>query len=181
VGRLVKSDAHGILDQLEERSLLIKQHLRDAELELSHKRAYAEELEDEQESLREHVERLERRAAALDEDVELALGTGRDELARFALRKLLPVREAARAARARIAELGARRDRHGEVLARQEREFEELALQVDARLAEARERQSAPPPPRRQVADEEIEIELLRRSRSKRASADVAAGTGEGL
>ena len=31
--RMVRADAHGIMDQLEERSLLLKQHLREAELE----------------------------------------------------------------------------------------------------------------------------------------------------
>ena len=48
IGRLVRSDAHGILDQLEERSLLLKQHLRDAEIALDHKRARIDVLEDEQ-------------------------------------------------------------------------------------------------------------------------------------
>ena len=33
---LVKADAHGVMDQLEERSLLVKQHLREAELELTY-------------------------------------------------------------------------------------------------------------------------------------------------
>lgn len=170
VGRLVRSDAHGILEQLEERSLLMKQHLRDAELELNQKRACAEELEEEQRRLRERVERLDRRAQSLDGDVELALAKGREELARFALRKLLPVKDAGREARARIAELGARRDRLGERLGQQEAEFEELKLRVEARLAEVREKESAAPAPAPRVADEEIEIELLRRMREGGAS-----------
>jgi phage shock protein A len=169
-GRLIRSDAHGILDQLEERTLLMKQHLRDAELELAHKRACVEELEEEQRTLREQVERLNVRVQSLDEDVELALKSDRDELARFALRKLLPVKEASREARARIAELAARRDRLTERLTQQELEFEELKLRVEARLAEARDKQSAQPAPSRQVADEEIEIELLRRSRAQQAA-----------
>ena len=36
---LVKADAHGVIDHLEEKSLLLKQHLREAELELDRKRA----------------------------------------------------------------------------------------------------------------------------------------------
>ena len=58
VSRLVKSDAHGIIDQLEERDLLLKQHLRDAEIEVADKRARAEGLEDEQRRLREEADRL---------------------------------------------------------------------------------------------------------------------------
>ena len=41
MGLLMRADAHGVMDQLEERSLLLKQHLREAELELDHKRARA--------------------------------------------------------------------------------------------------------------------------------------------
>jgi len=177
VGRLVRSDAHGILDQLEERSLLMKQHLRDAEIDLERKRASAEELEEEQRRLRERVERLDARIESLDEDVELALERGRDDLARFALRKLLPVKEACREARARISELGARRDRLAERLDQQEQEFTLLRARVEARLAEEREKQKTAPPPARHVADEEIEIELLRRS-AARASAEGALGEG---
>lgn len=175
VGRLIRSDAHGIIDQLEERTLLMKQHLRDAELELTHKRACVDELEEEQRRLREQLERLDVRANALDEDVELALEGEREELARFALRKLLPVKEAVRDARGRIAELGSRRDRLGERLAEQELEFEELKLRVDARIAEARDKRNAAPSPSREVADEEIDIELLRRSRTQRAAAGEAS------
>jgi phage shock protein A len=173
-GRLIRSDAHGILDQLEEHSLLMKQHLRDAELELNRKRASVEELEDEQRRLREQVERLNVRAQSLDEDVELALGSSREELARFALRKLLPIKEAGREARARISELGARRDRLAECLSEQEAEFEELKVRVEVRLAEARDERGAAPSDARQVADEEIEIELLRRTRVQHAMAGDA-------
>ena len=77
VTRLVKSDAHGIIDQLEERSLLLKQHLRDAEIELGRKRTQAEALEEEERRSREEAERLGANEAALDEDVELAPAGGR--------------------------------------------------------------------------------------------------------
>ena len=94
VTRLVKSDAHGIIDRLEERSLLLKQHLRDAEIELGRKRTQAEALEEEERRLREEAARLDAKEAALDEDVELALAGGKEELARFAVARLLPAREA---------------------------------------------------------------------------------------
>lgn len=164
VARLVKSDAHGILDQLEERSLLLKQHLRDAELELRHKRAQVEALAEQQRQLREEADRLDARVASLDEDVELALAGEKDELARFAIRRLLPVREANRGVKAKIAEVAASRDRVAERLAEQEAEFEELERRVQTRLAEERHERQAPPPPERSVADEEVELELLRRS-----------------
>jgi phage shock protein A len=42
MGLMIRADAHGVMDQLEERSLLLKQHLREAELELDRKRARLE-------------------------------------------------------------------------------------------------------------------------------------------
>jgi phage shock protein A len=153
---LVKADAHGVLEQLEERSLLAKQHLREAELELGRKRARSEALEEESRRLAEEAERLEAETAALDRDVALALAGGEEELARFALRRLLPKRRAAE-----IVELRTR------VLARlesQEREFEDLQRRVRARLAALRDEDSARALiAETPVAEEEVEIELLRR------------------
>ena len=91
---LVKADAHGVLEQLEERSLLAKQHLREAELELNRKRARSEALEEESRRLAEEAERIEGEVVALDADVELALAGGKAELARFSVRRLLPRRRA---------------------------------------------------------------------------------------
>ena len=161
---LVKADAHGVLEQLEERSLLAKQHLREAELELVHKRASALALEDEARRLAEEADRLERECTELDADVELALANDEQELARYSVRRLLPRQRAARELRGRIAEIGERRQRLGELLASQEREYEELQRQVRARLAAAREEEKGAAWCGPQVAaDEEVEIELLRR------------------
>jgi phage shock protein A len=163
VSRLVKSDAHGIIDQLEERNLLLKQHLRDAEIEVADKRARAEALEDEQRRLREEADRLTAQESALDEDVELALAGGKDELARFAVAKLLPVREANRNLKARIVEVAASRDRLAERLEIQEQELGDLKIRVQASLAETREERAFVPEPERLVSQEEVELELLRR------------------
>jgi phage shock protein A len=166
VGRLVRSDAHGILDHLEERSLLLKQHLRDAEIEVHRKRSEALALEDEQRRLREQAERLEAKAKALDEDVELALAGDKLELARFAIARLLPIREAHRGLAERIAEVAASRDRLAERLDAQESELEALSARVRARLSELQREETTAPPLERPVADEEIELELLRRGRA---------------
>ena len=161
---LVKADAHGVLEQLEERTLLAKQHLREAELELVHKRARAEALEDEARRLEEEAVRLERECSALDGDVELALANGEQELARFSVRRLLPRQRAALELRRRIAEIVERRQRLVLKLTAQEREYEELERQVRARLdAARREEKGAVWCGPEAAADEEVEIELLRR------------------
>lgn len=166
---LVKADAHGVLEQLEERSLLAKQHLREAELELNRKRARAEALEEQLRRIADEVERLERELAALDEDVELALAGGKDELARFALRRLLPKRRSLTSLQQRSQELGEERARLTAKLVEQEHELEELERQVRARLAAEAQPMREGAPPEAPPADEEVELELLRRARARGA------------
>jgi phage shock protein A len=161
---LIRADAHGVLEQLEERSLLAKQHLREAELELTRKRARAEALEEESRRLREEAERLDREIASLDEDVELALEGGKDELARFSVRRLLPKRRAVAELRERAVEIDEQRRQLVTRLESQEVELEELRGRVRVRLAAERAdetgrlREAELP-----AADEEVELELLRR------------------
>lgn len=161
---LVRADAHGVLEQLEERTLLARQHLRDAELELARKRARLEALADEARRGEEELRRLEAEMAALDADVELALGGDKQELARFSVRRLLPKRRAAEALRRRRAEIDDEQARLAAKLAAQETSLEELRRRVRAQLAESRAADSSrvlvvelP------AADEEVELELLRR------------------
>jgi phage shock protein A len=164
LGTLLKADAHGVLEQLEERTLLAKQHLRDAELELARKRARIESLAEEARRGEEELVRLDAEMQALDADVTLALGGGKEELARYALRRLLPKRRAAEALRRRRVEIDDEQQRLAARLAEQEAQLEELRRRVRASVAAA---QAADAPRALAVelpaADEEIEIELLRR------------------
>ena len=152
---LAKADAHGVLDALEERSLVVRQHLREAELALQRKRNRLEGRIREEERLADALARGDAELAKLDDDVALALSGGRDDLARFALKRLLPLR----------------RERGGE---REERArlAEQLAAHLRAQLLEralVRARLAAPGACAGDLAgphgvdEEEVEIELLRR------------------
>lgn len=162
IGRIVRADAHGMMDQLEERSLLLKQHLREAELEVAQKRAKLDAIDGECRRNSEDGQRLEVQVAALDEDVELAMNGDDAELVRFAVRRLLPKREALHALFARTAQLDKRRTRLQAQLETQEAQLAELRPRVRAALA----RPDAEPielAGESVVTDEEIDLELLRR------------------
>jgi phage shock protein A len=176
LNRLVRSDVHGMLEQLEERSLLLKQHLREAEMELARKRAEAEALEEEERRLGEELARSEEAVRALDEDVELALAEGQDDLARFAVRRLLPRRKAADELKRRTAEVADARQRLGERLEQQTRELEELRERVRLRLAAAREERERRTPEVSEVgvANEEVDLELLRRRSAGHAGEGIS-------
>ena len=114
VSRLVAADAHGLVESLEDRTLLIKQHLREAELALQHKRAREDALADEERRLEEDQRRLERALEAAEADAALALSEGRDDLARFAIRQLLPRQRDRQALADRAAEIAEERARLAE-------------------------------------------------------------------
>ena len=84
------------------------------------------------------------------------------------MRKLLPRRRERDALRGRIAEVADARGRLDERVAAQQDELDDLRARVRARLAVAEnERGGAPFEPA--VADEEVELELLRRARPEEA------------
>jgi phage shock protein A len=162
IGRMVRADAHGMMDQLEERSLVLRQHLREAELEVAHKRASLEALDDERRRVKEEGQRLEAQVSALDEDVELAMAGDNPELARFAVKRWLPRRESLTELFARAARLDEQRTRLFERLEAQEAELVELRPRVRAALARPDAGTSDLVCPE-VVTEEEIDLELLRR------------------
>jgi phage shock protein A len=160
---MLRADAHGVMDQLEERALLLKQHLREAETEVARKRARLEALDEERERVREDAERLEVRVRELDEDVELAMSGEDRDLARFAVRRLLPKRDALHELVARAKQLDEQRVRLEERLGEQEAQLAALRPRVRAELARA-EREPELALADAVASDEEVELELLRRA-----------------
>jgi phage shock protein A len=164
IARLMRAEGHGVLEALEERSLLLRQHLREAELALEEKRARVAALAGEETQLGDEIERRRARVGELDGEVALALGGGRDDLARFGIRRLLPERRALEQAQAQREEVVRSRVRLAEALAAQEEAFEALRLRARALLARPAscgdpDALFAP----EAVSDEEVELELLRR------------------
>ncbi|MGI9430931.1 MAG: PspA/IM30 family protein [Myxococcota bacterium] len=163
MARLLRADAHGMVDALEDRGLLLRQHLRDAETEVLGKRARVEALGLEAGRLAEEAERREERIAALDEDVTLAMAGGKDDLARFAAGQLLAERRERETLELRQRAVEQATTRMNEKLAEQERALDTLKTRVRnwiaSRERDAHERRVGSTP----VADEEVELELMRR------------------
>ncbi len=164
IGRLLEADAHGVVESLEERSLLLKQCLREAELEVNRKRARLDAVREEEKRLRETLARREEELRALDEDVALAMAGGKDDLARFAIRRLLSCRHETKALGVRLAEREEEARALGERVEAQQAKLETLRTRVRAELArEASAEEPAAWHADAPVADEEVELELLRR------------------
>ena len=163
IGTLVCADAHGIIESLEERSLLLKQYVREAEIELNDKRARLETLRDEEKRLHDAAVRCESEIASLDEDITLALGAAKDDLARFSIRRLLPLRSQLEALRAQCEQRREQGRALAERLAEQEKQFETLRARVHTELTLASEPGASLTTRSGVVPEEEVEMELMRR------------------
>ena len=162
---LLKADAHGVIESLEERSLLLKQYLREAEIALAHKRAQLEALREDEKRLRDALAHCRDEMRALDEDVELALAGGKEDLARFAIRRLLPRRNEAAALHTQIEQRVAEAQALADRVAVQQEQFDSLRVRVRAERARECEARDMPSwaYDAAVVADEEVELELMRR------------------
>ena len=167
VTTMLKADAHGVVDTVEDRTLLIKQHLREAESALAEKRARLGALGAEEKDCREAVKRLTVEIKRLEEDVTLALDGDKDELARFALKKLLGLRRRAEQLDQRGKHLREQREELEKQVAQQEVELTELKTNVKIYLARTHAGEEDMGFVEPVVEDEEIEIELLRRQRER--------------
>lgn len=164
IATLLRADAHGIIESLEERSLLLKQCVREAEIELNQKRACLETLREEEKRLQEAAQRCEGEMRSLDEDISLALAAGKEDLARFSIRRLIPLRAHREALQMQGEQRRAQGQALAERLAEQEKQFETLRSRVRAELSLANEPTRGPLLQQPGVvADEEVELELMRR------------------
>jgi phage shock protein A len=167
VSTLLRADAHGVVDELEDKTLLLRQHLREAGDELARKRAYLEELQAEVERLQEERQGLERRCVDLDGDISLALQEGKGELARFAIRKLLPIRRSGEEIESRLQALARERSDLEAKLEEQVKRYADLERQVRGHLARLEEQERGRPGIADWgVSEEEVELELLRRQQA---------------
>jgi phage shock protein A len=169
MSRTLRADAHGVIDALEDRVLLLKQHLREAELEVQRKQARCSGLTAEEEQRKRQAQRLDAECAEHERDAELAVESGEDALARYALSAWLSKREAAQRVSERLIVIAEERAALQQALRQQEPELEALRARIAAfvleQASQAKGELGTLEP--RSVATERVEIELLRRKRAK--------------
>jgi phage shock protein A len=172
----LRADAHGVIDALEDRALLLKQHLRDAEAEVQSKQARSQALAAERQRLERDLLREQREGAQHERDAELALEAGQEALARYALQHWLSRQQLSRRIQERLTVIAEESATQDALLAQQEPALNELRARVAAYLSEQAASQTAGAPLAAQpVAAELVEIELLRRRRAREQTEPGAA------
>ena len=91
VVRIFKADVHGVMDQLEDRELLLKQHLRDMAQALSLKEIKLEKLRTSRKQIQREYDKYRQQVQALDQDLMAAIQKNKDDIARMLIRKIKPL------------------------------------------------------------------------------------------
>lgn len=161
---LARADAHGVVDALEDKSLMLRQHLRQAGEALERKRCRVAAIDAEDKDLQARQQQARERIEALEEDISLALAGDQEDLARYAIKKLLPRRHGSAQLERRRQQLAEERAALEEQLADQQAEYELLEQRVRGFLAQAgQDSVGGPALSDPVVTDQDVELELLRR------------------
>ena len=89
--KIFKADIHGVMDQLEDPGLLLKQYLREMEEALNHKETeLAGKIALRNRARKDH-DKYHQQYQTLDNDLTAALQRGKDNLARMLIRKTKPL------------------------------------------------------------------------------------------
>ena len=175
---VARADAHGVVDALEDRALVLRQNLRDAADELDRKRARLDALAAEAKALEREDGALADRLAGLERDTETALAESADDLARFALRRLLSGRRRRQAIAARRRVVAEEQRELAGTIELQQTAYEELEARVRAAIAS--QQQGVGALVEEPVTREEVELELMRRRARRLAEGGSGAGAGGG-
>lgn len=174
--RLWKADIHGVMDQMEDKGLLLKQHLRDMREELDKKEARLAGMTASREGAQRERENRSRECEAVEQDLALAMAKEKDDIARMLIRKLKPLVRHCEAMDGHIQSLDADIARFRTALEEQRLLYEQLQLKAAEHLRRAERRQW------KEAATEavspcclgagpgeaEIELELMRRKDAAR-------------
>lgn len=168
--QLFKADIHGVMDQIEDQKLMLKQHLRDMEETLNHKEAAFRQMCFARDQARQEYEKAATEINNLQRDLRIAIQKNRDDIARMLIKKLKRLMRIQAERGSHIDLLNQETEAFKETIEQQRLQYELLRQQASAFFYRT-ERQggyycgSVIPlsPGVDDLSPEEIELELLQR------------------
>ena len=189
---LVRSDAHGVIDALENRRHLLRQGLRDLEQAVAEQQQELKQLQHEAQQRQQQLQRIEPEIIRLSSDIDFCLQQDNDQLAEFTTRKYVPLKKQQQQLIDRLAVVQEMVEHRQTMVQQHEEELAayrvqvSLALQQEAVNAEAAsadatsESGSASSAASDGVAplQDEVALELLRRKQQAEQSKAEPPSTG---
>ena len=168
--RLWKADLHGVMDQLEDKGLLLRQYLREMETHLEREKERQAGLDRAVADIRQEREDIDTAVSGLEKDLELAIRKEKDDIARMLIRKQRAYRAALIHLDRQHRLLSDEKTQLGQTIENQRLQYDQLKIKAAAYFRNTG-RPGADNPARdadramgfADVSDSEIEIELLQR------------------
>lgn len=172
--RMCKADMHGVMDEMEDRDLLLKQHIREMALSLDEKKARIDALKTAISNAEKELEVSKKQMAGINRDIDLAIENERDDIARTLIRKLKPIEHYGRHLVSHMDSKSSEKEKLEKCIALHEEQYEKTRLQANARL---QLRKSGCQPvadhsmgvfddPGSLLSDKEVELVLLRKKQA---------------
>lgn len=176
--RIWKADVNGVMDQLEDRGLLLKQSLRDMEDELGRKEHDLKRMRMRMEQAQQECGRYDDEIDKLEQDLEVAVAKEKDDISRMLIKKLILFRKYRGALDSRRQALDGEISRQQELIAEQRLQYEEIAIKSGEFFHRAERRDQgdffyggkpgSPFDVCGEPSAEEIELELLKRKEAEK-------------
>ncbi len=176
--RLCKADIHGVMDQLEDKGLVLKQYLRDMEQEIDRKEGMIKKMVASRDQAQQECEKYTREIEKLEQDLSVAIEKDKDDIARVLIRKLKPLVYHRDELGRHMEALDHEVTQLGKCIEGQRLQYEQLQLRC-TEYFQAVEREAwdkamsdiVPHRFSREPSEEEVELELLQRKESIKGGA----------
>lgn len=170
--RLVKADLHGILDCLEEPESLLKQAVREMEEELESKNQEIRRLEEKEKTLKEFSINRSKFFEKIQEEVELCINSGNDDLARSKIKRRLETEKEIHEAQHLQEENSKKLKEARESVKSMASRYESLKQKMQIFVSEKNEHEAG-----NIISDEDIQVAFLK----EKARLNSSSKTKEGL
>jgi len=168
--RICKADIHGVMDQIEDHELLLKQYLREMEESLEEKATRLATLRQACSDVHKDISLRMTETDKLDKDIDNALGRDREDIARMLIRKRHSICAVCERLKSREVSLEMEKESLSEMLERQRLRYDELKVRAtdfyNHSSADQMESIDGPAGDTGGISttiEEEVELELLQR------------------
>ena len=168
--QLFKADIHGVMDQIEDQGLLLKQHLRDMEAALAEKEMKLKKMRSALDQARQDHQKGEKETGKLEQDLQIAIKKDRDDIARMLIKRLKPLSRLQSVRCNHIDRLHYEIDQFNAHIQQQRIQYEQLRQKAAEYYYRKEKRNWEPIWPLAQsglwpheLSEEEVELELLQR------------------
>ncbi len=168
--RIFRADIHGVMDQLEDKELLLKQYLRDMEAALAEKEARLRKLKTARNQAGQEHAKYNLEIEKIEQDLCVAVQKDKDDIARLLIKKLKPLSRLRDDLQSHLDTLDQEMVGFKDCISKQRLQYDllkhrstEFLYRVEQNQWEKVHTMYSPGNICDEVSDEEIELELLQR------------------